>query len=340
MKTQILLIITALTMLGAVSCKKGSNYSSLNDDQNKNNVINKINQFKPTEGEMGNVYYRFIAKKDLNMNNLKNDFLDQQIDSAIWNIETYLNTTYGFRSSDTCYKESEIIDTLTFAIKGFNNSIPLVDGEEIGNFLILNENNIIKENSDGDNIDFWCNFIDVIDISDGKVTITMNTVRSIRYFGVYPPGFNPQNFTHYTCMQAVGRAVCNGKNWGGANFEYERRIEIHDGSVFVSPGYIMVYDYAFYKGMYSPGVNGRLWHVNQYNRLDYNMSTSPPADELNTYLQSTKDVVDDFNPQGVSDRFLGNIYIYGATQNSNMPYTSYHMINFYIFKRVAVGLPG
>jgi hypothetical protein len=179
--------------------------------------------------------------------------------------------------------------------------------------------------------------VNVIGVSPANVTVTMNVVSTVSYKGVYPPGYNPSNFPHYTCMRAVGWGECNGILWGGANNEYERRYKYNDGSQWMSNGYIMVYDYAFYKSHNNPGVNGRLWNVPYANGFGYILNTNPP-DELNQYLQSTKDMIDDFNPHGISDRFLGNIYIGGFNQNQVYPnYYTCHMVTFYIFKKGCCG---
>jgi len=262
MKKYIALIIVGIfAMVGITSCKKDKPIKTTSPDLTSEIIIEEINNFRPEEQQMGIIYQKFVAQKLLYANELKNCIADQQIDSAKWNIETYLNSTYGFRSKDTCYKNDEIIDTITFTIKGYNNNIPIVDGTELNTFLNAKESSFAQEISDGDNIDFWCNMINVICISGGNVTVTMNMVSTIRYAGVYPPGYNPQNFPDYTCMNAVGWCWCDGKHWGGANYEYEKRYEYNDGSSFMSNGYIMVYDYAFYKSYDHPGVNGRLWNV-------------------------------------------------------------------------------
>ena len=339
MKTNIVLILFAFITLGVTSCKKANPEVKETVEKTSEIVIEEINNFKPEELQMGKIYQKFVAQKSLYANELKNSIPDQQIDSAKWNIETYLNSTYGFRSKDTCYKKDEVIDTVTFTIKGYNNSIPIVDGAELNTFLTSKESSFAKENSDGDYIDFWCNIINVIGISGGNVTVTMNIVSTIRYVGVYPPGYNPLNFPHYTCMQAIGYGSCDGKYWRGANNEYEYRYEYNDGSSWISNGYIMVYDYSFYKAFNSQGVNGRLWYIYGQNYGWHLMDTNPP-DELNYYLQSTKNMIDDFNPYGIADRYLGNLDIWGSYQNLTYPYTTSHAVTFFIFKKVAVGLPG
>lgn len=195
MKKYIALIIVGIfAMVGITSCKKDKPIKTTSPDLTSEIIIEEINNFRPEEQQMGIIYQKFVAQKLLYANELKNCIADQQIDSAKWNIETYLNSTYGFRSKDTCYKNDEIIDTITFTIKGYNNNIPIVDGTELNTFLNAKESSFAQEISDGDNIDFWCNMINVIGISGGNVTVTMNMSVLYVMLGYIPPAIIHKTF--------------------------------------------------------------------------------------------------------------------------------------------------
>ncbi len=100
----------------------------------------------------------------------------------------------------------------------------------------------------------------------------------------------------------------------------------------------LIFDIKSYVINDGPGVDGRLW-VGGYT-LNYILDTSGD-DELNHYLLSTKDLIDDHNPMGINDLYLGNVDVY-AVNYEPPPYKVYahHYVVHWYFKKVYVGHSG
>ncbi len=336
MKKIIKLCIILLTFTCLLNSCKKEVVEVKNIDNKAEDLIHRINNFTPEIKSIGVTYKNYVNYLE-SLKEQKSSFEDQRIDTSLWNMETYLNNNYGFRDTNTCYKFTDIMDTVSFNIKDYSDGIPIIDGSELNTFFTDLQTEYSIENSDTDNEYFWCNIIEVDHIADGKAYVVVRSVTVYYYYGVYPPGWNPNNFPDYTCMKAAEYGDCDGKYWRGAHNEYEWRYELHAAQTNVH--YIYVYYNMFWKTPLTYGVfPGELWEIN-YNWPGYVLNTSLPADELNSYLQSTKDLIDRFNPNGNSDMYLGNLDVVYYSQNTVPPYCFSHAVEFYIYRRYYIANP-
>lgn len=337
MMKRLLILIIALVFF-ITSCKKENRtVDQQSNAGNYSTMVEKINEFKPDRNMIAMVYHKIVKQQKAYEEGERDEAKDQAIDTALWNMETYINTKYGFNQEYACYKYSETKDTATFTIIKFEKGVPIVDGEELQSYLNQSKTTFENENNDSNDIFFWCNLLNVTSINNDKVTVERTIVRTVSYYGVYPPGWDPDEFEHYTCMYAFKHGECDGTYWRGAHNEYEYRYEIHDGRQIQSEGYAMIYDYSFYKAPLHYGINGRLFYVPWIT--SYTILNTNPPDELNSYLLSTKSVVDDYNPNGLANRYLGNIDVWRL--EIDVPPVTYtgHAITFFIFELTFVGLP-
>lgn len=328
-------IFIVLFLVGIHSSCKKSDISNDNTPVSINsNVIEKINNFIPEDEEIGNVYRTFRQKVE-NSDHLKSRLADERIDSALWNMETYLNTEYGFQIDTPYYKHSEYFDTASFTVNSYNNGIPVVDGDELDSFLSNIEIEFIDENTDNDNVYILYSLFEFDEVINGRAYTTLKVVRGVNYRGVYPPGWDPDNFSDPTCMYAIKPGTCGGNFWYGADEEYEKRYVHNTPISLTSSDYIMVY---YFSDPVWPGDNGeddRLW-VLPYYSPDISLSTSG-NDDLNGYLQATKDVIDDFNPEGYNDIYLGDVEVTGYAFNESYHKETGHFVILNYFKMVYIG---
>lgn len=328
----ILIIGVAVTIH---SCKK-DRINSVNSEVNLDaKSIDQINNYRPSDEKIGDAY-RAYANYYTNVSTLKSGSIDQRIDTAMWNVETYFNNQYGFRDSATYYKSHDIIDTVVFSVNNYDNGIPIIDGDEFDSFIASKASDLSQENSNSDSLYFWCSRIELDKVSNNNAYVILTVTIFWGPNGVYPPGWNPNNFPHYTCMQANWTSICDGKRWYGAAKEFESRYEV--GGVATNPNYILVPFNSFYKTKGSYGVeDGELWE-HPWDPTEI-LDTNPPEDRLNYYLQSTKNMIDRFNPNGINGIVLGNLSIYNFENLIQYPYYNTHLVEFYTFERVYVEPP-
>jgi hypothetical protein len=325
-------VVLAFTLLVLVtfSCKKSEIKQPTETNLTNTELANKINDFMPDEENIGSVYKKFIATYVNDDNTLKNNLTDARLDTTLWNTEVFFNNKYGFQIDTPYYQHSEYEESIGFTITGYNGSVPIVDGDELTDFLDEKEAEFSDENNDGDSIYILNTFLEYDEIREGKAYVTLSVVLGINYWGVYPPGYNPDNFSHPTSMYAIKY----GYGWRGANNEYEYRYEYRTAIKLTDPDYIMVYWYKYPIFHDSPGVEGKIWHIPYYNE-NYILSTSG-SDELNSYLQSTKDVVDDNNPMGAYNTYLGRINITGWALHQEGVFETGHTLTHYIYQKVYI----
>lgn len=336
-KNKLKAIFASLLLIGVIfGCNKPPLDVQKTNNQTDSEIISRINNFQPDKDDYAKVYRNFVTEKKLAMDNSRSSAADERIDTARWNMETYLNSEYGFRI-DTGYFNNTIIDTVLLTIDSYDDGIPVVDGDELVSYLADKEDLVSTENSDEDSLYFWSATIAVGGIVSGQVQIITSVNLHINYNGVYPPGWDPDNFPSYTCMKAwtLAEHDCGGDTWfGGANKQYIKKYRC---GASMSANYIMVYVNTWYKSATSSGVNGRLFHKTE-PCANYILETSN-GDELNDFLQSTKNLIDDCNPNGAFNHYLGNCYIAYHQQNIIWPYDYGHMLVYSIFEKVYIGNP-
>jgi hypothetical protein len=296
--------------------------------------VTEINAFTPEEEDMAMVYSSFINEKRAFENGFKTSAMNQQVDSALWKIETYLNTTYGF-SNDSCYFLDEVEDTVSFTITGYSTTgIPIIDGDELEDFLDDVEAEIADENADNDNEYFWCCIFEVDTVRQTKVKTKLRKVRTKSYGGVYPPGWNPKKFIHYSCMDAYYQGYCDNKHWWGAPDEYQSRYQMYH--IAINSDYIMVLHsvYGYQNG--DPHFNG-IDYLFESPYFPFTLATDEDEeeDELNYYLQSTKEGIDVVNPLGVNNFYLGYVDVHFFQSEVDNMYQ--HIIWCHYFNKVYIG---
>jgi hypothetical protein len=330
-------VVLAFTILVLVtfSCKKSEIKQPTETNLTNTELAKKINNFMPDEANMGSVYRKFISTHVNNDNTLKTSLTDGVADTTLWNIETYLNTTYGFKIDTPYYQHSNYEEIINFTVTDYSGSVPVLDGDELSSFI--NEKNLefLDENTDNDNIYILNTTLEFDEVRDGKAYVTMNVVLGTNYWGVYPPGYDPENFPNFTCMYAVRAGECSDEWWLGANREYEKRYEYRTKIIPANNNEIWV---NVSIGGVSCHDEDRLWSM-PWITDDYILSTSG-NDELNQYLQSTKDVVDDYNPGGWNGLFLGNIWVYKSQVNISPYIWTGHSIEFRYFRKFTITPPG
>lgn len=317
-----------ITGIVIISCQKNQNDENHLISESKTVTITEINDFVPLDEDIPVVYEEFLIHNEALENGYKSSIQDQQVDSALWRIETYLNTAYGF-SNDSCYFLDETVDTVSFTIAGYGPSgVPIIDGDELTDFLDDIETEIAAENNDGNNEFFWCCIFEVDTIRASKVKTRMKRVRTISFYGVYPPGYDPTQFIHYTCMYAIHPGECDDKWWWGATEEYQRRYQTY--SIWQGNDCIMVYRYNYGYQNGDPHFQGYdpFWE-GTYEWETLSTDTDPEEDELNHYLQTTKNGIDMVNTQGNDNYYMGYVDIWWFQSQVDNKYKHYMICHYF-----------
>lgn len=325
-------VLATIISIIVVSCKKNDNDIANHPMNDNTDKINMINNYTPNPNDLGNVYYSFMSQY---VDKFKQSLPDVSIDSSFWYVETHLNSKFGFDVDSSSYKNDEYYDTVEFSVNGYNNNIPLIDGDELNTFLTNKEIEFIEENTDGDNIFFWCNRFELLEIRTTKVIAAMKVVTAKTFIGVLPPGWNPDEFSHPTCMKAIKPGVCGGTHWLGADEEYERRYKLYPGIRDASQDVILVFhSITIPEALATP----ELWQI-PYISQDISLNTNG-TDELNSYLLSTKSLIDSYNPNGSNNIYIGDIDVAGNIIDAGPGYQyTYHGIKIEYFEKIIVNPP-
>lgn len=309
-KKSILLIILA----SFFSCDK-SYERTTNIFADKNATLQKISKYRPSVNIARDLYFGFTTEVNTSKHDLKNivSLEDRSIDEVIWLIGAAINRNYGFVKDSIEYL---VIDTAyhILPIKSFNSDgMPIIDGENIVNKYSEIEANINLNDENG--FSFWSLALMVEDYTDNEILIMsvssggpMSNARFL--ITPIPPGtpmtlFNENDWLWAGSSPDQGISHPNNETASYAFFlKYSQGSPIyfdndwvytfyswHDRTAYINPGVaderiFWDYGYAGARKMYGP--------------------------ELNQYLLSTKQVIDEMNPSyhGYPDLVVGWFYIY------------------------------
>ena len=149
----IFILAISLSMI-ITSCTKNEIDITNQQDVEHAALVNMINNYQPSNIDVGGVYQDISNRFSYS---LKQSLPDVSADTAFWYVETHLNTKLGFYIDTVSYKYEIVFDTVEFTINGYNNNIPLIDGDELDTFLTNKEVKFLDENTDADDVFFWCN---------------------------------------------------------------------------------------------------------------------------------------------------------------------------------------
>ena len=331
MKKMKLGIFTILLLIGIFaiifSCKKEDN--EVIESNAKKMSLKEINDYKPPRDQIADIYYTFKDEISMFQENaiLKDSILtieDKPLNEAIWQLETAVNNDFGFQYPEYVLESSEYVFELT-NVGVAPDSTPIVSGADV--LARYSEiENIINQRAQNNDF-FWDNTLEVISITPQTSTFQMNGSWGYIIGGVLPIGVMPEPFGPGIGMPACKE--CSGY-YIGADNEFEKKIRLSN-VIQAAPGYIIEFSYSHYKSPISPGCWGRIWGGwTCADWLDY--------PELDEWLMSTKEVIDENNPSGLNGYFLGHILIEGFAQTVSYPYAR-HLVSFYVFQAVLVGIP-
>lgn len=327
--------IVLMTLNG---CQKTENRPYANPDQ----LIADLNSFDPSNDVASKLASSFIAQRK--KPSLKSTIDDKGLDEGIWLTEAFVNYEKGFKKDSIEYL---VIDTTlyTVPIESWSEGIPVIDGAELNN---LNDFMIDRINTNEQNeFLFWATYINIIDIE-----------QDIAQLEIINAG-GPRSYTRRTVIQPklpgadlmpfedgyTTRAGYGGYSMQYAEKDFWDRISTPESYFDSEIALVLVSQY--YKSAYiAPGVAD--------SRLFWNYGTCESywmnSDELNQYLLSSKELIDENNPAATTDEYVIGYFHWNCWNNdcypdwcftpgNSGPYYGHwfeHAVSFYIYKKVPI----
>lgn len=354
MRTHSIILFITLLLLSLTSCQKLID-TRIDRTFSTDRLLQEINEFNPSNDKARILFYGFeneIRSSDNLMKSLVNAE-DRVLGEAIWVIGATINKNYGFKKDSIEYL---VIDTLfnSIPIKSFNSDgLPIIDGQIILQFYSDIECAIVSNEQDG--FSFWslALIVDAIDENEAEVMSIRsggpksNTRRYL--ITPLPPGTELPLFEDDDWLWA-GNATMHAPEMR-ASYVFWDRINGLGPFVPLDPEYVYTYFYSHSIDAYiAPGVaeSRILW---DYGRCGYRKIYGP---ELNQYLLSTKNLIDENNPRyngnQTEDLLIGWFYIYCQdficySPPCPSPGTSYfmdwfsHDYFYQVFRRTYIGPP-
>lgn len=335
--SSIVLIVAASFFFNGCEKNETTNVERFGD-----NFIVKLNEFNPPNSKASQLASSFInARKNPT---LKNAIEDKNLDEGIWLTEAFINYEKGFKKDSI---ENLVIDTIYYElpIKNWNNEIPVIDGSQLislNDFLI----NRIDANEENEFL-FWATHINIVELDESTAQIEIINAGGPRSYTrrtvIQPklPGADLMPFEDgYTT-----RAGYPGYAMLYAERDFWDRISTPESYFISDVALVLVAQY--YKSAYiAPGVaDPRLF-------WDYGTCESywMNSDQLNQYLLSSKDLIDENNPAAVSDEYVIGYFHWNCWDNrcypawcftpgNSGPYYGHwfeHAISFYIYRKVPI----
>jgi len=199
----------------------------------------------------------------------------------------------------------------TLPIKSYNSEgIPIIDGDIILQKYYDIENTITMNDENG--FSFWSLALIVVEINEFEaevMSVSSGGPKSNKRYLItpLPPGTPMTLFDDDEWLWAGGSMHPQNTR---ANYVYYDRINGLGPYYPLDPHIVYTYFYSFYKSAYiAPGVaESRIFW--DYGMCEYRKMY---GSELNQYLMSTKDLIDEYNPQyngsSTEDLFIGWFYI-------------------------------
>ncbi len=310
MKTikHILFVGSVFALILIISCAKEK--PALLDESNLSiQIIKKLNEYDPPKNIASNKFSRFTRTK--NAGTLKNSNEDLRLDEGMWLTEAYVNFEKGFRNDSI---ESVSIDTTryTLEIKDWDDQIPIIEGNRIDaliDTIILRIE--IDRNSD---YLFWATYLEVESIEDefatvivvnagGEKSYTRSTVIMPKLPGAYIMPF-PDGYMNYAGLHSW--------QYPGADRDFFNRISLEEA--MFEGRYTLVRVSLFSKCAYiAPGVAdpSLFWAYGKCNLYMMN------SQQLNQYLFSTKQLIDQNNPAVVFDDLVIGYFSINCSNTGN-----------------------
>ncbi len=294
------LTILILVLFTIISCNK-RNDNDLAIGLNNSDIIETINTYQPNANNVKNLFVDFINDIKLDKMKLKSkgDMQDRTIDEAMWLMNASLNRDYGFKNDSIEYL---VIDTteIIIPISSFSaDNIPIVDGESILEVYSDIENKIIGNLNNGFN--FWSIAFILEDYNEEELTImsiSSGGPRADISYLITPvaPGTPLPLFDEddYLYAGSSYQEPCRKIHWPANTASYRFYQKYSQGSPnYFDPDYVYTYMGYISKNAYiEPGVaEDRIFW--DYACCGYRIIYGP---ELNQYLLSTKDLIDELNP--------------------------------------------
>lgn len=269
-----------------------------------NENIRLLNAFHPNSNEIVSIYKAFRNEVKVNKQGLKSNFTpsDRLIDEAIWAMEAAINAEHGFKQDSIEYL---VIDTTKIIIKNkhFNDKgVPIIDGFDLMETYNRIESQILANH----NVRylFWASRIEIAEITQSVTVVDVINAggpKSITLGAVItplPPGSYIPPFTTGTSSFAGSPQYY----MAGAERLFWDKIRM-PGYFFLSPDYIATYYYSTFISAYHLGYpqieNRLLWSIGTCESFQMNTS------QLNQYLYSSKEVIDEYNPINNPNLMIG-----------------------------------
>lgn len=293
--------------------------------------MEKLNKYRPSEDKLASVYHSFVKEIKPSAANYKTgiDPVDRPLDETVWLLDVTTNTELGFKNDSI---EELFIDTLriVFNNKSFTpDGIPVIDGNEIVSVYTNFENSVNQNLSQG--FLLWATQVEITAINADESEVEIITAGGSKgetetgYWKLLTPGVDPDPFPSGTSYTMALSAL-----------HFNIRCHERDYS-YLGSGWIIEFVNDFDKSWYiGPGnYDNRIAH-----HIGYCYTGTLSGSNLNNYLLSTKDVIDENNPNGNNDLVVGYLEINCLNFQSPINgYNSEHMLIFNIYKLTYVGVP-
>lgn len=324
MKNLLILTTVAAILFFGCSKEKGTEVP-----QNfKQTDLENLNKYRPNEDKLASVYHSFVKEIKPNAANYKSgiDPVDRPLDEAVWLLDVTTNTELGFKNDSI---EELFIDTLTIVLnnKSFTaEDIPIIDGDEIVSVYTDFKNSVEQNSNQG--FLLWATKVNATSISADESEIEIITAGGSKgapgYWKLLPPGEDPDPFpsgSYFTMAQSA--------------IQYNIRCHETEYS-YLGPGWTIESSNFFGRSWWNGGnIDNRVAHG------AYTCSYGPiNLTTLNNFLFSTKDVIDQFNPNGYDNKVVGyfNMYCFNFDPPISGNYSE-HILEFYIYKITYIGDP-
>ncbi len=322
------------------SCSKNNNF--INEKETREQKLLILNKFEPNSATVSTLFSNFKKEYLLYQSDLKSGVAptDLRVDEAVWLMEALVNQQYGFKADSIEYT---VFDTTEIELthKYFDtDGTPVIDGNEIQDEL-ANLTESIELNNSNDYL-FWATRIEIVGINETETALLLININGP--LGGQNGFFIPKSPGTYIPPFPDGTSAiagCESVYLCGAEDLFYGKI-CAPGPVMFGSNYVATYQYSFYKSAYiGPGMaeDRIFWDFGICE--SYTMNTA----QLNQYLYSSKDVIDENNPIVIPELhlFIGffsfnSLNVYSPTgtpyPGGQLTYNHWfeHFITFQIYK--------
>lgn len=322
-------ILITLAAIIFVSCSKENGMKTPKSFTKQD--LEELNKFRPNEDVLADVYHSFRSEiKESKESSFKAtiDPIDRPIDEVAWLLDVVTNTELGFKNDSI---EELFFDTIqiVFSNKSFTGEgLPIIDGNDLADAYLSFANTVNQNSSQG--FLLWATRVEITEVGNENSEIEIIAAGGPKafkgYLRVLPPGVDPEPFPSGTSYSMAMAAI-----------KYNIRCH-EDEFTYLASGWIIEYYNSFMKSWYNTGPGGF------DNRIAHSLGSCSSGlligEVLNNYLMSTKEVIDENNPNGNNDKIIGHLEFYCSEFSTPIQnFKSEHMLVFNIYKFTYVGLP-